>query len=62
MSPREATRYLFWYGEKAIAGDEPTQHELDMFIEAREVSMQIAGRFMMLGPEDWKYTPGKPYE
>ena len=62
MSPREATRFLFWYGEKAIAAEEePTPEEMDKFIEARQVSMAMAKKFMLLKPEDWKYTPGEPY-
>ena len=62
MSPREATRYLFWYGEKAIANDEPTPEEMDKFIEARQVSMAMAKKFMLLKPEDWAYTKGEPFK
>ena len=62
MSVREATRFLLWYGEKAIAGDEPTSEETEMFIRARTVSLWAAHNMLRLKPEDYQYTPGKPYK
>jgi len=61
MNPREATRFLLWYGEKALAGDEPTEEEFIKFKEARAVSVMMAHKFMRLKPEDYRYTRGKPY-
>ena len=62
MSVREATRFLLWYGEKAIAGDEPTPEENERFIRARQVSLWAAHNMLRLKPEDYQYTPGKPYK
>ena len=62
MSVREATRYLLWYGEKTIAGDEPTPEETEMFIAARKVSLWAAHNMLRLKPEDYTYVPGKPYK
>ena len=62
MTSREATRYLLWYGEQAIAGHTPSEQEVAMFKEAREVSKSMALKFMRLKPEDYAYTKGKPYE
>jgi hypothetical protein len=49
MNPRQATKYMYWYGEKMEAGDTPTKEEVAHFKEAKTV------------PEDWKYTPGEPF-
>lgn len=61
MSPREATRFLFWASEKQLAGDALTGEELDLLIEARQVSIDMARKYMRLKPEDWAYTKGVPY-
>ena len=61
MTPREATRYLLWYGEAAIAGHEPTTEEFEMFKAARQTTLSLAHKIMRLKPEDYKYTPGKGY-
>jgi hypothetical protein len=62
MSLREATRFLLWYGEKAIAGEEPTPEETEMFIRARKVSLWAAHNMLRLKPEDYQYTQGRPYK
>lgn len=62
MSPREATRYLLWAGEKAEAGDELTPDEMQRFRAARAVSVYMAEKFLRLKPEDWKYEKGVPYK
>jgi hypothetical protein len=62
MSPRQATRYLNWFAEKVEHGDEPTDDEKLMFKEARESSLAVIKKYMRLGPEDWKYTPGEPFK
>jgi hypothetical protein len=62
MTPREATRYLLWYGEKTIAGDEPTEEEFQKFVQAREVTLSLAHKIMRLKPADYEYQPGIPYE
>jgi len=62
MTPREATIYLLWYGEKAIAGDDPTEEEFQMFKEARQVTLMMAHKIMRIKPEDYEYIPDKPFE
>jgi hypothetical protein len=62
MTPRQATMFLLWYGEKALAGDEPTEGELVMFKEAREVSISMARKFLRIKPEDYEYTPGQAFQ
>lgn len=53
---------MLWLGEKRIAGDTPTEEELDMFIQAREISIGMAKKWMRLREEDWAYTPGEPFK
>jgi len=62
MTSRQATRFLFWIGEKMDAGDTPTDKELEMLKEAKAASLSAVKKFMRLGPEDWKYTPGEPFK
>ncbi len=62
MTPRTATCYLQWCYEKMHSGDELTQEELELMHEARQVGLGLIKKFMRLGPEDWKYTPGEPFE
>jgi hypothetical protein len=62
MTPRRATQYLLWYGEKAISGEEPTEEEFEMFVEARSATISIAQRIMRLKPEHYKYTPGESFD
>ena len=62
MTMREATRYLLWYGEKSLAGDEPTPEENEMFVAARKVSLWAAHNMLRLKPENYKYTPGQPFK
>lgn len=59
MSPRQATIYLLWYGEKAIAGDSPTDAEFERFKEARQALMSMSHRLMRITPNDYAYTPGE---
>ena len=61
MSPRQATRYLLWFGEKTLAGDMPTDEEVVMFHEARSVSIGLARKYMRLKDEDWQYIKGRPF-
>ena len=62
MTPRQATIYLPWYGEAAIAGHKPTEEEFEKFKEARQTSLSLAYRIMRIKPEDHAYTPGKGFE
>jgi hypothetical protein len=62
MTARDATRYLYWYGEKMLAGDPFTESEVAMFKEARKISMALAQKYMLLSPKDWKYTPGEEFK
>lgn len=62
MSPRQATRYLLWYGEKAIYGDPPTTEEFERFLKAREVSREIARKMLRIDLESCKYVPGEPFK
>jgi len=62
MSLREASRYILWYGEKALSGDVPSQEETEHFIDARKVSLWAAHNMLRLKPEDYAYTPGKPFK
>jgi hypothetical protein len=61
MNPRQATKYMYWYGEKMEAGDTPTKEEVAHFKEAKTVSIATVKKYMRLDPEDWKYTPGEPF-
>ena len=61
MNLRESTCYLLWYGEKVIAGDEPTEEEFETFKEAHAVSASKAG-ILMIRPSDHEYTPGEPFD
>ena len=62
MSVREATRFLLWYGEKCLSGEEPSPEETEMFIRARNVSLWAAHNMLRLKPEDYAYTKGQPYK
>ena len=57
----EATRYLLWYGSKAIAGDQATEEEFKMMVEAREKTLPIAHTVMRISPDSYEYTPGQPF-
>ena len=62
MTPRAATVYLLWYGEKAMAGHVPTPAEFEMFKEARQVTLSMAHRIMRIKPDDYAYIEGQPYK
>ena len=62
MNARRAIRFLQWAGDKAEAGHDLTSDELILFNVAREASLSSIKKFMRLGPEDWKYIPGEPFE
>ena len=62
MNLFESTRYLLWYGEKVISGDEPTEEEHERFIAARKVSLWTAHNVLRIKPEDHEYVPGQPYK
>jgi hypothetical protein len=51
-----------WTGEKMKAGDTLTEEEQLRFEEAEEASLSTIRKYMRLGPEDWKYTPGEPFK
>ena len=59
---RQATRYMFWVGEKMDAGDSLTEDEQLMLKEAKEASLSSVKRILRLEPKDWKYTPGQPFK
>ena len=61
MNLKYATTFLLWYGEKVIAGDEPTEEEFEIFKEAHAVSVSKAG-ILMIRPNDHAYTPGQPFD
>ena len=62
MTPRQATIFLLWYGEKALAGDEPTPEEHDKFLQARQISIYMAKKWMRIKDEDFAYTPGESFK
>lgn len=62
MNARNSIRFMKWVGEKMKAGDLLTEEEQRMFEEAEEASLSTIKKFMRLGPEDWKYTPGEPFK
>lgn len=62
MTPRQATIFLLWYGEKCLAGETPTQEEEQKFIEARQISIASAKMFMRIKDEDFAFTPGVPFK
>ena len=62
MNPRQATRFLYWAGEKAEAGDMLTESELIMLKDAKDSSLATVKKFLRLTPKDWKYTPGEAFK
>ena len=62
MTPRAATIYQLWCGEKIMAGDKLTEDELAVMIDARAVTLNIAHRIMRVKPEDYDYTPGQSFK
>jgi hypothetical protein len=62
VTPRQATIYLLWCGEKGEAGDALTPEELSLMKEARQVSIQMAKSFMRIKDEDFAYTSGQPFQ
>lgn len=63
MNARQATCYLQWCYEKIQAGkEEMTPEELELMHQARNMGLGLIKKFMRLGPEDWKYTPGEPFK
>ena len=54
-------RFILWYGEKILAGDEPTPEETERMFAARERTKAIAKWMFKLHPEDYEYT-GKPFD
>jgi len=61
VTSRQATRYLLWYGDKVLSGDAPTAEEFEMFIEAREISKEMARKLLRIDLESCKYVPGQPF-
>jgi hypothetical protein len=62
VNARNAIRCMKWTGEKMKAGDTLTEEEQLRFEEAEEASLSTIRKYMRLGPEDWKYTPGEPFK
>mgnify|MGYP001826687388 CR=1 FL=1 len=63
MDLKSATRYMQWCYEKTKAGiEELTEEELELMDKARQVGLGAIKKFMRLTEDDWKYTPGKPFE
>ena len=61
MTSRESLRYLLWAGAKVIAGDSLTHDELVVFAEARDISADMAYKFMRIKPESYDYEKGQPF-
>lgn len=59
---KEEMRFILWYGEKVLAGDEPTPEETARMFAARERTKAIAKWMFNLHSEHYKYTPGKPFD
>ena len=62
MTLRHATRYLLWYGDAAINGHTPTAEEYQKFLDARQVSIEFAGKMLRIKPDEITYRPGVPFE
>ena len=62
MNARQATRFLFWAGEKMDANDPLTDYEILMMKEAKEASLATVKKFLRLSPKDWKYTSGEDFK
>ena len=61
MTPRQATIYQLWCGEKLMAGGEMTEDEKETMLIARKVTLAIAHRIMRITPSDYEYHPGKGF-
>lgn len=59
--PRQSMVYLLWFGEKTLAGDEPTEEELARFKEARQVSIGMAKKFFQIKDEEFAYEHNTPF-
>ena len=62
MTPRQATIYQLWCGEKLLAGDALTEEETVIMLEAREVTLRIAHKIMRITHSDHAYIKGQPFE
>lgn len=62
MNARQATKFMFWAGEKIDAGDSLTEEEKLMMQEAKEATLESVKKYMRLTPKDWKYNPGQPFK
>ena len=61
MSPRQATIYQLWCGEKLFAGEHLTESELSKMREARDTTIGLAYRLMRVKPSDHVYVPGQSF-
>ena len=62
MTPRQATIFQLWCGEKVLAGGQLTDDEMKEMLEAREVTLSIAHRIMRIKPEDYAYSSGRNFD
>lgn len=53
--------FLLWAGAKQEAGHLLTEEEWAMFSEARQVSIDLAGKLMRIKPHEYEYTPGQEF-
>lgn len=61
MMPRQAMVYLLWFGEKTLAGGEPTEEELARFKECRQMSIGMAKKFFRIKDEEFAYKDNEPF-
>jgi len=58
---RQSVTFLIWFGFKQRAGEPFTDQELKMFEQAHDVTVSKAP-MLFIKPEDYAYTPGKPFD
>ena len=61
MTKREAMVFLLWFGEKTLAGDEPTEEELALFKVCRQMSVGMAKKFFRIKDEEFAYKDNQPF-
>jgi hypothetical protein len=61
VTPRQATIYQLWCGEKIAAGGTLTNDEITNMLIARDVTLPIAKSIMRVKDKDFEYTKGQPF-
>ena len=61
MTFRQSVKFLLWSREKRNSGDELTEAELDLYVDAYQTVVHFATEFLGIKPESWEYKNGRPF-